>query len=109
MVASTTSVVTGAGRTNESATSAATPAVSSARTNVIQSAGWMAGSLLRARPTASSAVAVQPAASPTTQLAMLRPVVSERVVSRTEVASPPMMISSRNLLTSPPRQIVRPL
>src|SRR5919205_565108 len=57
---SATTAATGSGRSAESATRPATPAASSARVRVTQSAGGIPGVPLRIRPTASSAVVVQP-------------------------------------------------
>ena len=90
-----TSAVTGTGRLNESATSPATPAISSVRVRVTQSAGRIVGWSLRMRAVTSSAGAAEPAASPTIQPATPRPAVADTMPSRAAVASIPRIVASR--------------
>src|ERR1022692_3890492 len=84
-----TSAMIDTGRLNESATRPATPAISTARVRVSQSAGCMDGWSLRARATASSAAAAEPVASPAIQPATARPAVADTTPSRAAVASIP--------------------
>ena len=67
----------------------ATPAISSARVRVTQSAGKMAGWSLRIRAVTSSAVAAAPVASPVIQPATPRPAVADTTPSRAAVARRP--------------------
>ena len=90
-----TSAVTASGRLNESATRPATPAISSARVRVTQSAGSIVGWSLRMRAVTSSAVAAEPVASPAIQPATPRPAVADRTPSRAAVASIPRIVASR--------------
>ena len=90
-----TSAVTDTGRLNESATRPATPAISSARVSVTQSAGKIAGWSLRMRAVTSSAVAAEPVASPVIQPATPRPAVADTTPSRAAVASSPRIAASR--------------
>src|SRR5262249_17302787 len=83
------------GPPNESATRAATPAISSIRVRVTQSAGSIAGLSLRMRAAASSAVAAQPVASPVIQPATPRPAVAATRPSRAGVPSTPEVGASR--------------
>ena len=84
-----TSAVTGTARLNESATRPATPATSTARVSVTQSAGCRNGWSLRMRAAASSAAAARPVASPAIQPATARPAVADTTPSRAAVASVP--------------------
>lgn len=99
MMASVTSAVVDTDRSKESATSPATPALSSARVSVIQSAGKIAGFSLRSRATASSAVATQPTTNPTSQPRMPRPAAEVSMPSSAGVASAPRMTASRIVRT----------
>ncbi len=90
-----TSAVLDTGRTNESATRPATPAISSARVRVTQSAGNIAGWSLRVRAVTISAVAAEPVASPAIQPATPRPAVADTTPSRAAVASIPRIVASR--------------
>ena len=96
-----TSAVTDTGRLNESATRPATPAISTARVRVTQSAGCIAGWSLRMRAVTSSVVAAEPVASPAIQPATPRPAVADTTPSRAAVASNPRIAASR-IVGSPP-------
>ena len=96
-----TSVVTGAGRTNESATRPVTPAISTVRVRVTQSAGCIAGWSLRMRAATSSAVAAEPVASPAIQPATPRPAVADTTPSTAAVASIPRTAARRIVSTAP--------
>src|SRR5947207_12538814 len=103
-----TSAVIDTGRPNESATRPATPAISSVRVSVTQSAGSIAGLSLRLRAVASSAVAAEPVASPAIQPATPRPAVADTRASRAAVASIPRIVTSQIVGgLSPARRIVR--
>jgi hypothetical protein len=84
-----TSAATGTGRLNESATRPATPAISTARVRVTQSAGCTNGWSLRMRAAVSSAAAAEPVASPAIQPATARPAVADTTPRRAAVASIP--------------------
>ena len=96
-----TSAVIDTGRPNESATRPATPAISSARVRVTQSAGCIAGWSLRMRAVTSSAVAAEPVASPAIQPATPRPAVADTTPSRAAVASIPRIVASRIVGSAP--------
>ena len=90
-----TSAVIDTGRLNESATRPATPAASTARVRVTQSAGWMDGWSLRIRAATSSAAAAEPVTSPAIQPATASPAVADTTPSRTAVASSPRIDARR--------------
>ena len=90
-----TSAVIDSGRPNESATKPATPAISSARVRVTQSAGSMAGWSLRERAVAISAAAAAPVASPAIQPATPRPAVADKTPSKAAVAGIPRIVARR--------------
>ena len=90
-----TSAVTGTGRPNQSATRPATPAISTARVRVTQSAGCIAGWSLRMRAATSSAVAAEPVTSPTIQPVTPRPAVADTTPSRAAVATNPRIAANR--------------
>src|SRR5438309_2220025 len=96
-----TSAVIDTGRPNESATSPATPAISTGRVRVTQSAGCIAGWSLRMRALTSSAVAAEPVASPTIQPATPRPDVAATAPSSAAVASNPRIVASRTVRSAP--------
>ena len=96
-----TSAVIDTGRPNESATRPATPAISSARVRVTQSAGCIAGWSLRVRAVTSSAVAAEPVASPAIQPATPRPTVADTTPSRAAVASIPRIVARRIVGSTP--------
>ena len=96
-----TSAGTDTGRLNESATSPATPAVSTARVRVTQSAGCITGSSLRIRAVTSSAAAAEPVASPAIQPATPRPAVADTTPSSAAVASVPRIVASRIVGSAP--------
>ena len=92
-----TSAVTDTGRLNESATRPVTPAISSIRVRVIQSAGSIAGWSLRIRAVTSSAAAAEPVTRPVIQPTAPRPAVADTTPSRAAVASIPRSAASRIL------------
>ena len=96
-----TSAVIDTGRPNESATRPATPAISTVRVRVTQSAGSIAGWSLRMRAVTSSAAAAEPVASPAIQPATPRPAVADTTPSRAAVASIPRIVASRIVGSAP--------
>ncbi len=89
-VASATSVVTGVGRPNESAVSAATPHTSEARVRVTRSAGPSRAALDRDRPRASAASRATAQARPTTQPGAPSPTVPASATSSAAWATSPI-------------------
>ena len=96
-----TSAVVDTGRPNESATRPATPAISTIRVRVTQSAGRIAGWSLRIRAVTSSAAAAEPVTRPAIQPATPRPAVTATTPSRAAVASIPAIVASRIVGSAP--------
>src|SRR5690242_6075070 len=90
-----TSAVIDTVRLNESATRPVTPAISTSRVRVTQSAGCSAGWSLRPRAATSSPGAAAPVASPAIQAARPRPAVTDPTPSRTAVAAAPRTAASQ--------------
>ena len=90
-----TSAGTGTGPLNESATRPATPAISTARVRVTQSAGCITGWSLRIRAVTSSPAAAEPVPSPAIQPATPRPAVTDTTPSSAALASNPTITASR--------------
>ena len=96
-----TSAVIDTGRLNESATRPATPAITSVRVRVTQSAGSIAGWSLRMRAVASSAAPAEPVASPAIQPTTPRPATADITPSRAAAASRPRIVASRIVRSAP--------